>query len=86
MPILQPNSALARADRHVFNARDALKERDYVAALRHIDAALGALSYAGNSQARLIGAAKLGLRNAPDSTVAADIQGAIDHAEGPGID
>lgn len=84
--ISQPNSALARADSYITLAMVALTERNYEEAHWNIGMARSALGFAGNSQTRLIEAAKVGLRNAPDSTVADDIQGAIDHAEGPGID
>ncbi len=89
MPISQPNSALARADRHVLNARDALERKDYAATLRSINGALGALSYAGTAQSKLIdacnGAAKsmAKMRQGTFIWARTECAAAVDAAENP---
>ncbi len=92
MPISQPNSALARTDAYIREALIALNRGDLTLAAAKLGGALGAAEFAGNSQTKLIEAARAassamaGYRDWRTSTERNGLVAAIKHAEGPGID
>ncbi len=90
--ITQRDSALARVEGYVLEAKTALDCNRPQAAAHAVDLALGALTFAGNSQTRLIDAsnaaakAMSGYRDWRTSTERNALLDAIEHAESPGID
>ncbi len=87
--VSQPHSALARTERYISRALEALRSGNAAQATEHLEHALGAVAFAGNSQTKLIDS----LHAIADDTgcLLTDEQrrGALDaitHAEGSGID
>ncbi len=90
--VAQPNSALARVETYILAAKRALEAGQLRIAEQQMDLALGAMTFAANSQTKLIEAARgaatamTGYRDWRTSTERNGLVNAVAHAEGPGID
>ncbi len=89
--ISQPHSALARTERYIARALEALRSGNTSMAAEHLEHALGAVTFAGNSQSKLIDSTKhlltfYAANGALDKAHQDAAIAAVKHAESPGID